>query len=92
VESVTPLSAAQLSPPPEGFTIHCSATKLDKKDGPLSKSGTWSLFMGFLYVSLVFIVEKMKRKKEGKTKEKGEKGKKKRIESTIPVGNLLNFF
>ena len=39
VESVTPLTAEQLKPPPLAFTLKCSASKLDKKDGPLSKSG-----------------------------------------------------
>jgi hypothetical protein len=39
VESVTPLSADQLKPPPLAFALKCSASKLDRKDGPLSKSG-----------------------------------------------------
>lgn len=40
IESVTPLAAGQLALAPRAFTFHCSASKLDKKDGPLSKSGT----------------------------------------------------
>ncbi len=39
MESVTPLTNGQLKPEPAGFTFKCSASKLDKKDGPLSKSG-----------------------------------------------------